>query len=288
MLLRVADRFGVKVKSLQHVLEGYKVAPEIAAHGASVSLFSDWWAYKIEAFDAIPYAAALLREAGASVCLKSDDNELMRHLYQEAAKLVKYGGISEDEALQTITLNPAKQLGLDSRLGTIEVGKDADLAIFNGHPLNSFGRCEMTLVEGEVYFQRAEKLVPFAGGEGRAGQASREVPRDPRTAEGNVRPARRHDPPAGQAGRSSARSSWTPRAGRSRRSSRAGAKIDAPADAHVVDCTGLHLYPGMIDAGTVLGLIEIGSLAGDARLRATAATSSRTCARASASTRTRN
>src|SRR5213078_5405301 len=93
MLLRVADRFGFKVQSLQHVLEGYKIAPEIAAHGASCSTFSDWWAYKIEAFDAIPFAAALLHEAGASVCLKSDSNELMRHLYQEAAKCVKYGGL---------------------------------------------------------------------------------------------------------------------------------------------------------------------------------------------------
>ena len=127
MLLRVAEKFGVKVRSLQHVLEGYKVAPEIAAHGASVSLFSDWWAYKIEAFDAIPYAARLLRDAGASVCLKSDDNELMRHLNQEAAKLVKYCGFTPDEALHAITLNPAKQLGLDSRLGTIEVGQGRGL-----------------------------------------------------------------------------------------------------------------------------------------------------------------
>src|SRR6266566_994283 len=136
MLLRVADRFGFKVKSLQHVLEGYKIAPEIAAHGASVSLFTDWWAYKIEAFDAIPFGAALLHEAGALVCLKSDSNELMRHLYQEAAKCIKYGGMSETEALKTITLN--------------------------GDPLNSYSRMEMTMVEGEVYFQRAERLKAIA------------------------------------------------------------------------------------------------------------------------------
>src|SRR5262249_60601009 len=96
-----------------------------------------------------------------SVCLKSDSNELVRHLYQESAKLIKYGGMSEDEALKAITLNAARQLGLDGRAGSIEVGKDADLAIFNGHPLNGFARCEMTLVEGEVYFQRSEKLTPF-------------------------------------------------------------------------------------------------------------------------------
>jgi imidazolonepropionase-like amidohydrolase len=152
MLLRVADQFGFKIKSLQHVLEGYKVAPEIAAHGASCSLFSDWWAYKIEAFDAIPFAAALLHEAGATICLKSDSNELVRHMYQESAKLVKYGGMSEEEALKAITINAAKQLGIDKRTGSIEVGKDADLAIFNGHPLNGFSRCEMTLVEGRFIF----------------------------------------------------------------------------------------------------------------------------------------
>src|SRR5438067_3980973 len=162
MLLRVADRFGFKVKSLQHVLEGYKIAAEIADHGASCSTFSDWWAYKIEAYDAIPFNSALLNEAGATVCLKSDSNELMRHLYQEAAKCVKYGGMSETDALKAITLNGAKQLGMEKRIGSIEVGKDADLAVFNGHPLNSYSRCEMTLVEGEVYFQRSEKPEPFA------------------------------------------------------------------------------------------------------------------------------
>src|SRR5207253_2619122 len=130
----------------------------IAAHGASCSTFSDWWAYKIEAYDAIPYNSALLHEAGVTVCLKSDSNELMRHLYQEAAKCIKYGGLSEDEALKTITLNGAKQLGLEKRIGSLEVGKDADLAVFNGHPLNSYARVEMTLVEGEVYFQRSERL----------------------------------------------------------------------------------------------------------------------------------
>src|SRR5262249_36384752 len=140
--------------------EGYKIAPEIAVHGASCSTFSDWWAYKIEAYDAIPFNSALLHQAGAVVCLKSDSNELMRHLYQEAAKCIKYGNMSEVEALKTITLNGAKQLGLEKRLGSLEVGKDADLALFNGHPLNSYARVEMTLVDGEAYFQRSDKLVP--------------------------------------------------------------------------------------------------------------------------------
>ncbi|HEV3004246.1 MAG TPA: amidohydrolase family protein, partial [Pirellulales bacterium] len=134
MLLRVASRHGVRIQSLQHVLEGYKVAAEIAAHGASTSTFSDWWAYKIEAFDAIPYNSALLVEAGARVCIKSDDEELGRHLYHEAAKMVKYGNVTEAQALEMITMNPARQLGLEHRLGSIEVGKDADIVLFNAHP----------------------------------------------------------------------------------------------------------------------------------------------------------
>jgi len=166
MLLRVATRYGVKVQSLQHALEGYKVAAEIAEHGASASTFSDWWAYKIEAFDAIPDNAALLTQAGARVCIKSDDEELVRHLYLEAAKMVKYGGVTEAQALEMITLNPARQLGLETRLGSIEVGKDADIALFNAHPFDGFARCELALIDGEVWFQRrdfGDKPAPRPG-----------------------------------------------------------------------------------------------------------------------------
>ncbi len=258
MLLRVAERFGVKVRSLQHVLEGYKVAPEIAAHGASVSLFADWWAYKIEAFDAIPYGARLLKDAGVPVCLKSDDNELMRHLYQEAAKLVKYCGFTPEEALHTITLNPAKQLGLDARLGTIEVGKDADLAIFNGHPLNSYSRVEMTLVEGEVFFQRADKLVPFTAAKAEPTVPTVKFPAIPELPRGIyvLRNGTIHQPGKPAFVGSVVVDAAT---GKIARVIRPGENIDEPAGARVVDCTGLHLYPGMIDAGTVLGLVEIDS-----------------------------
>src|SRR5919202_3879002 len=117
MLLRVADELGFKIRTLQHVLEGYKVAKEIAAHGAGASTFSDWWAYKVEAFDAIPYNAALMTEAGVSVCIKSDSEELIRHLNLEAAKMVKYGGVTEAQALAMITINPARELGLQDRIG---------------------------------------------------------------------------------------------------------------------------------------------------------------------------
>ena len=157
MLLRVAENHGIRVQSLQHVLEGYKVAPEIVKHGASCSTFADWWAYKVEAFDAAPHNAALLHEAGANVVIKSDDWELIRHLYAEAAKTVRYGNMPPDVALQTITLNPAKELGLSDRLGSIEVGKQGDIAIFSGHPLNGFSRCEQTLIAGEPYFTREKQ-----------------------------------------------------------------------------------------------------------------------------------
>ncbi len=260
MLLRVADRFHFKVKSLQHVLEGYKIASEIADHGASCSTFSDWWAYKLEAYDAIPFNSALLSEAGVSVCLKSDSNELMRHLYQEAAKCVKYGGMSEVEALKTITLNGARQLGLEKRLGSIEVGKDADFAIVNGHPLNNYSRVEMTLVEGEIYFQRSDKLTPVL--------AARTGPTPPRAA-GFKLPAvsgkgrfaivgATVHPVTGAAlpdaavvvldGRIISVVNKTDRK-----------NLELPPGTKVIDASGLHLYPGMIDAGTVLGLTELDS-----------------------------
>ncbi|HEY1188114.1 MAG TPA: amidohydrolase family protein [Gemmata sp.] len=257
MLLRVADRFGVKVKSLQHVLEGYKVAPEIAAHGASVSLFSDWWAYKIEAFDAIPFAAKLLKDAGASVCLKSDDNELMRHLNQEAAKLVKYCGFTPEEALHTITLNPAKQLGLDGRIGTVEVGKDADLAIFNGHPLNSYARCEMTLIEGEIYFQRSPALAPFEAALAVPPKPAPKFAAVPELPKGTyvLSGGTVHSP-----GKPAFVGSVTVDAASGKIVHVAqGALKPAGAGVTAVECTGLHIFPGMVDAGTVLGLVEIDS-----------------------------
>jgi len=155
MLIRVAEEFGFKIRTFQHVLEGYKVAAEIARHGAGASTFSDWWAYKLEAYDAIPYNAAIMAAHGVSVSLNSDSDELARRLYWEAAKAVKYGGVSETEALKMVTLNPAWQLGIDARVGSIEVGKDADIAIFSAHPFSPDARVETTLVDGVVYFDRA-------------------------------------------------------------------------------------------------------------------------------------
>ena len=159
MLLRVAKEFGFKVRTFQHILEGYKVADELAAAGVGASTFSDWWAYKVEAYDAIPYNAALMTRRGVIVSINSDDAEEATHLNQEAAKSMKYGGLSHDEALKLVTLNPAIQLGIDKRVGSIDVGKDADLAIYNHDPLSAYAVVQKTLIDGRVYFDRQRDIA---------------------------------------------------------------------------------------------------------------------------------
>lgn len=152
MLMRVAEDFGFRIATFQHVLEGYKVADIMATHGAGASCFSDWWAYKFEVYDAIPYNGALMHEAGVVVSFNSDSGELARRMNLEAAKAVKYGGVSEEEALNFVTLNPAKQLRIDKWVGSLEPGKDADFSVWSGHPLSTYSICEQTWVDGRKYF----------------------------------------------------------------------------------------------------------------------------------------
>jgi imidazolonepropionase-like amidohydrolase len=154
MLLGLGDELGFHVQTLQHVLEGYKVANEIAAHKTGGSTFADFWSYKMEAYDAIPYNAALMAERGVVTTINSDSDERARRLYLEAAKTMKYGGLGEEEALRTATLNAAIQLGISKRTGSIDVGKDADLVIFSEHPFSVYTVPEMTFIEGQVYFDR--------------------------------------------------------------------------------------------------------------------------------------
>lgn len=154
MIMRIADDYGFKIRTLQHVLEGYKVAKEIAAEGVGASTFADWFNYKMEAVDAIPYNAAIMHDKGVIVSLNSDDAELMRHLNTEAAKAMKYGGVSEADALAMVTINPAKQLGIDNRVGSIEVGKDADMVIYDKYPLSDYAKVQKVLIDGTVYFDR--------------------------------------------------------------------------------------------------------------------------------------
>lgn len=266
MLLRVAEGLGVRVWSLQHVLEGYKIAPEIAAHGASCSTFADWWAYKIEAYDATPFNAALLHQAGINTVIKSDDWELIRHLYLEAAKTIRYGGLTPEHALQTVTYNAARELGLHERIGSLEVGKDADVALFNGHPLHAFSRCEMTLVEGEVYFQRASAPTAMtATGSGRS-SASATLPIA--VPEIRARVVDLTESPNGQYALVGAtvhpvdaadieKGTLLIAAGKI---TGVGRDLPIPPETRQIDVTGLHIYPGLIDSGSTLGLIEIGKV----------------------------
>ena len=162
MLLRTAEKFGFRVATLQHVLEGYKVAGEIAAHGAGASSFSDWWAYKIEVMDAIPWNGAIMHRAGVVVSFNSDSDELARRMNMEAAKAMRYGGLSPEDALKLVTLNPARQLRIDARTGSLEVGKDADFALWNGNPLSAFSRCEETWIDGVRRYSRSEETAMHA------------------------------------------------------------------------------------------------------------------------------
>jgi imidazolonepropionase-like amidohydrolase len=162
MMIRAADDNGFKVRTFQHVLEGYKVAKEIAEHGAGASTFSDWWGYKIEAIDAIPFNAALMTKKGVLVSLNSDDAELMRHLNTEAGKAMKYGGMNETEALAMVTINPAKQLGIDKTVGSIEVGKDADLVLYDGFPMSDFAKVQKVWIDGAQYFDRDKEVAAQA------------------------------------------------------------------------------------------------------------------------------
>jgi imidazolonepropionase-like amidohydrolase len=185
MLMHVAEHFGFKVNTFTHILEGYKVADKMAKHGAGGSSFSDWWAYKFEVYDAIPYNGALMHQEGIVTAFNSDDPEMARRLNQEAAKAVLYGDVSEEEALKFVTLNPAKLLRIDHRVGSLKPGKDADFVIWSDHPLSIYAVAEATFIDGIKYFDRAtdlkmreeirlerqrliEKMKANSGGKGRA------------------------------------------------------------------------------------------------------------------------
>ena len=159
MLLNVAKEFGFTVKTLQHGLEGYKIASEIAAAGTGLSTFADEWSYKVEAYDAIPYNTAILMHHGVVATVNSDSDERARRLNIDAAKMMRYGGLTEDEALKTITYNGAVQLGVEKRVGSIEVGKDADVVIWNGDPLSVYSSAETTFIDGEIFFDKKRDLA---------------------------------------------------------------------------------------------------------------------------------
>jgi len=322
MLIRLAEEYGVHIATFQHVLEGYKVADEIARHGAGASTFSDWWAYKLEAHDAIPFNGALMTQRGVVVSFNSDSNELARRLNLEAAKAVKYGGLPEGEAIKLVTINPALQLGIDDRVGSLQAGKDADFVVWSGSPLSVYSLAEQTWVEGALQFDRArdiagraavearrkeliEKVIGGAGGGKPAGKtASPPAPGSPPASgdrpEGDPKPAPPATPEAAQPAAAPARpmpparpAAWKDALSGTATGAVAivgptvhtvsggeiaqglvvfedgvitqvgpAAGATAPAGATVIQAAGLHLYPGLIDADTTLGLTEIGSVAG--------------------------
>lgn len=155
MLMKVFSDFNIPKLTFQHANEAYKVAPELAAFGATASVFADWWAYKLEVYYSTAYNAAILTNAGVTTSINSDSGELIRHLFHEAAKTQKYGELTDDQALALVTMNPAMQLGIADRVGSIEEGKDADIAIFEGHPLSTYAVPLMTFVDGIKYFDKS-------------------------------------------------------------------------------------------------------------------------------------
>jgi len=152
MIMKLAEDFGIKAHTLIHFNEAFKIADKMKEHGAAGSVFADWWDYKYEVYEGITYNAATLVQQGVLTCLHSDNAEMARRLNQEAGKTVKYGGVDQVEALKLVTLNPAKILHLDNRIGSIEQGKDADLVMWTDNPLSIYARAKMTLVDGIVYF----------------------------------------------------------------------------------------------------------------------------------------
>jgi imidazolonepropionase-like amidohydrolase len=166
--MQMAKDFGYKVRAFHHALEAYKVADKLAANDVAIATFSDWWGFKAEAWDAIPWNAVISMRKGVRVAIKSDSDDFARRLNQEAAKTMRYGGATEDEALKMITINPAWIIGVDDKVGSIDVGKDADLVIWDGYPLSSFGVPNKVFIDGDVYFDRSLPgygMPRYAGGQ---------------------------------------------------------------------------------------------------------------------------
>ncbi len=156
--MNLAKEFGFTIACFEHIPEAFKITKELARAGVGTSVFLDSWAYKLEAAEGIAYSAAYCTKQGLLVSLNSDGGERIRRLFNDAGKAMKYGGLSEDEALRLITINPAVQLGVDKIAGSLEAGKHGDVAVFNEHPLSAYTRCEMTIIEGDIYFDRAQYL----------------------------------------------------------------------------------------------------------------------------------
>lgn len=285
MLIRLADEFGFKVATFQHVLEGYKVADEIAKHGAGGSTFSDWWGYKLEAYDAIPWNGALMTERGVTVSFNSDSDELARRLNAEAGKAVRWGGMPAAEALKMVTINPAKQLHIDKQTGSLEPGKDADVVLWSGDPLSPLSIAEKTFVDGKLLFDRESDLAARRELEAEKKRLMAELsaapsqPPSPRPAAEATEKALPQRPPR-KAGTAFAPTGQVTAFVGATVHTVSGANIEngvvlvqggkitgvgksgelaVPAGATTISLSGQHLYPGLINANTTLGANEIDS-----------------------------
>ena len=293
MMIRLAEEMGFKIATFQHVLEGYKVAKEIAAHGAGASTFSDWWGYKIEADDAIPHNAAIMVKKGVLVSINSDSAEHARRLNTEAAKSIRWGSLTEDEALALVTINPAKQLRIDNRVGSIEVGKDADLAVWTQNPLSSYAIVDRVYIDGQQYYDRSkeemrltevrkEREALAAAERGQRGnptgtqqdqQDGDDTPTNgsvTRNAIGPVATETAKSAPVQTGGPvlaiTNARIFPVTAAPiekgtiviRGNRIAEIGANVQVPQGARVIDANGGHVYPGFINARTTVGIGENG------------------------------
>ena len=284
MLMRLAEELGFRVNTFQHVLEGYRVADELAAHGAGASTFSDWWSFKTEAFEAIPYNAAILTRRGVLTSLNSDDANLARRLNLEAAKVVHYGELSREQALAMVTINPARQLQIDQRVGSLAPGKDADVVVWSGDPLSVFSRADLTFVDGQVRFSREadrahravvaearDRLVAEIRGD--AGKAAAAAPRPSAVNPAPPKFSYRFAPlPPGPPVAITGATVHTLEGPAipdgvvvfegGRITAVGGAETPVPAAAERVDARGKHLWPSLIHANTVLGISEIDSVPG--------------------------
>ncbi len=286
-LMRLAEDLGFRVGTFQHVLEGYRVADEMAAHGAAGSTFSDWWSFKMEAYEAIPWNAAIMQQRGVLVSLNSDNADLARRLNLEAAKMLHYGGLSPEQALAMVTINPARQLRIDGRAGSLAAGKDADVVVWSGDPLSVYSRAELTFVDGKLRFSREADLAHRERVTEARGRLAAELRGDAGKAQAtppaaNSVPA--VNPPAPKlAYRPAPRAPQAPVAivgatvhtlegpaitggvvvfESGRISAVGGADTPVPAGAERVDARGKHLWPSLIHLNTVLGISEIDSVPG--------------------------
>ena len=264
MLVRLSQEFGFKVGAMQHALESYKVAPELAKAGVGVSIFADEWAGKLELYDCIPYAASILSKAGTNVSVNTDGVSGTTAINIDAAKTMRYGGLTEQQALDLITINPAKELGIDKRTGSIEVGKDGDVVVWDGHPLSVYSRVNTTIIEGEVFFTRRDAFGVDADSTTKnkldTFKYMKDQPAIPASkvyaiVGGTIHPV---SGPVIKNGTVIVENGVI---------KAVGAKVTIPKTAVVVIAKGMNVYPGLIDAGTTLGLTEFGQVgqATDAR-----------------------